>query len=577
MDFLTTAALAAELRSTVVPSRVQQVVQTDAHSVALELYSGRERHYLLLSADPQAPRAHLLSAKPRRGDEDASPLLQLLRKYVRGARLTALTQPAWERILHFDFQHGEQGATRLTLELIGRWANLLLLRAVTDTTGTTAWRILDCLHRHRATDQAVRAAAPGQWYTPPPAAEGLPPDSLNQAQARQLLAAAGTTPLWRVLVEGLQGISPQAGRALAAQVQTAAGDEAAQADGLLAALAVWLQPLHNEQWQPWVQRNAAGQVTAYGAQMPAAGSEDLQTVAGISQALELAHSPATQAASDGYAVVRHQTGAAIRRAADELSKRRAAIERQLRPRVEIEQLRAAGEWILALSSQIAPRQTVLTLPAEAGLPPVMLDPALSPAKNAAACFKRYHKAQRAAQMAAPRLAALEADRAYLGQLEADLTLASDRSEIDAVRAALAEAGFTRRRKPGRGVASPAPQGPRRFFSVEGYTILVGRNSRQNDHLTFDIAGPDDLWLHARGLPGSHVVIRSGGAAVSEATIAQAARLAAHFSKARPETRAEVIVTERRAVRRAPGRSHPGMVTVSKERVVSVHEPARMEN
>jgi predicted ribosome quality control (RQC) complex YloA/Tae2 family protein len=113
------------------------------------------------------------------------------------------------------------------------------------------------------------------------------------------------------------------------------------------------------------------------------------------------------------------------------------------------------------------------------------------------------------------------------------------------------------------------QGPRRFTSAEGYTILVGRNSRQNEHVTFDLAGSDDLWLHARGWPGSHVVIRSGGRPVSQETVAQAAGLAAFYSKAQREAWVDVIVAERRRVRRPPGPRHPGMVAVDGEQVVRV--------
>jgi predicted ribosome quality control (RQC) complex YloA/Tae2 family protein len=242
-------------------------------------------------------------------------------------------------------------------------------------------------------------------------------------------------------------------------------------------------------------------------------------------------------------------------------------------------LRASGEWILALATQIAPRQAELALPPGVELPPIRLDPALSPADNAAAYFKRYRKARRAAEMGGPRLEALAAELSYLEQLSADLALAADRNEIDAVRAALAEAGYARRRarsvpsgvqaKTGPSLGEERVQGPRRFTSAEGYAILVGRNSRQNEHITFDLAGPDDLWLHARGWPGSHVVIRSGGRPVSDETVRQAAGLAAFYSRAQREAWVDVIVVEKRRVRRLPGKRHPGMVTVDGEQVVRV--------
>ena len=136
-----------------------------------------------------------------------------------------------------------------------------------------------------------------------------------------------------------------------------------------------------------------------------------------------------------------------------LQRRRNSIGRELRPPEEIDRLRVSGEWILALSSTIAPRQTELTLPDELEMPPVALDPALSPADNAARYFKRYRKARRARQFAEPRLAEVEAELAYVEQLAADLALAADRSEIDAVRAQLVDAGYLR--TPGTKVVSQA--------------------------------------------------------------------------------------------------------------------------
>ena len=272
---------------------------------------------------------------------------------------------------------------------------------------------------------------------------------------------------------------------------------------------------------------------------------------------------------DAYGAARRQVAATIDRVRRGLERRRESIGRELRPPDEIDRLRTSGEWILALSSTIEPRQTELGLPDELQMPPVVLDPTLSPADNAARYFKRYRKARRAREFGEPRLAEVEGELAYVEQLASDLALATDRSEIDAVRAQLVEDGYLR--QPRTRVVNQA-KGPRQFTSQEGFAIVVGRNSRQNERVTFEIAAPDDLWLHARGLPGSHVVIRSGGRIVSDATLRQAAELAAYFSAGRGEAAVDVIVTSRRQVRRAPG-GRQGMVMVEGERTWRVRPPA----
>ncbi|MEI2690770.1 MAG: NFACT RNA binding domain-containing protein [Anaerolineae bacterium] len=577
-DFWATAAIADELRRTITPGRVQQVLQVDAASLALEVYADRARRYLLLSADLHAPRVHLLRDKPRRGVDTASTLLQLLRKYVRGAALVAVHHPPWERVLWLDFQHPEFGQTSIVVELIGRWANLLLVRGVDD------FRILECLHHHRPQEGVLRPALPGQLYQPPPAQGGMTPDAFDLAQATRLLAAAPPeTPLWRVLVDSLQGVSPLAAREM---VQRSLGDAQARAGQagvmtpLVETVADWVEMLHAGRWQPCLARSATGAAIAFAPYLLTQhGGAQIEALASISLAVEQFYGEQSESIGDTYAAARRQVEASIQRAARWLEKRQVALERELRPAEEIERLRASGEWILALATQIAPRQAELALPEGVELPPIRLDPTLPPAGNAAAYFKRYRKAQRAAAMGQPRLEALAAELSYLEQLSADLALAADRNEIDAVRTALAEAGYLRQRKLARsappgslaqtGQSKIQVQGPRRIVSQEGYTILVGRNSRQNEQITFDLAGPNDLWLHARGWPGSHVVIRSGGQPVSDETVAQAAGLAAFYSKAQREAWVDVIVVERRRVRRPPGKRHPGMARVDGERVVRV--------
>ena len=182
-DTWTVSAVANQLRETIVPGRVQQVVQVDDASLAFEIYAQRQRFYLLASASQQTPRLHLLSDKPRRGVETASPLLQLLRKFVRDSLLVGIEQPDWERLLILRFEHAELGATHLIAELIGRWANILLLRPAGKEKGKVKggerrvegeeWRVLECVHRYRLQDGASRPALPGQLYTPPPTQPAL--------------------------------------------------------------------------------------------------------------------------------------------------------------------------------------------------------------------------------------------------------------------------------------------------------------------------------------------------------------------------------------------------------------------
>jgi predicted ribosome quality control (RQC) complex YloA/Tae2 family protein len=156
-DALTTAAIAAELRAELLDGRVQQVLLPDRLSLAMEIYAHRQRRYLLASAHPQAARVHLLAEKPRRGVDSASPLLLLLRKYVRGARLVDIIQPPAERILHLTFD-GPLEPVTLVIEVIGRYSNLVLVGA--------DGAVLDAIKRVGPDINRYRVVLPSHAYGP---------------------------------------------------------------------------------------------------------------------------------------------------------------------------------------------------------------------------------------------------------------------------------------------------------------------------------------------------------------------------------------------------------------------------
>jgi predicted ribosome quality control (RQC) complex YloA/Tae2 family protein len=149
----------------------------------------------------------------------------------------------------------------------------------------------------------------------------------------------------------------------------------------------------------------------------------------------------------------------------------------------------------------------------------------------------------------------------------DVREAENQPEIAAVGHELEKLGLTRRHKSSKGGRQPTG-GPRRFESTSGYEILVGRNAQQNEQVTFRHARAEDLWLHARGAPGSHVVIRRRGSDPDEATIEAAAQLAAYYSSLRGERNAPVSLTQCRFVSRAAS-GRPGQVTIRNDRTVVV--------
>lgn len=575
LDALTMACVADELRDTLVGGRVQEVLIPDDLSLGFEVYAGQHRHYLLASAHPVLGRVLLSSQKLRRGVEKESSLLLLLRKLVRGGIFSSIEQPPFERILRLGLEHVAWGHHTLIVEIMGRHSNVILVGPGERACPEPGERVIDAVKRVDSRMSPARPVLPGQPYKPPPAQEKLPPSQLTELRLQQmLLAAPPRQPLWQVLVSGLLGVSPLLAREVAYRAQgqpRISVDQVTHLAPLLESLGDLLSPLvggplaslRAGPWQPTLVMES-GQPVAY-APYRITHLGEVVSMPSISQAIE--RYTAAAATADPYASAKRRVQEAIAAERVRLEHRRDALEGPLKGAEAAEGWRQWGEWILAYAHTLMPRQTELVAETGAGQPQhIPLDPNLSPVQNAQAYFARYRKAKRAALGNPQRLKKLGLALQDLAQLESDLSLAASRPEIEVVRASLVQAGHVRSGASRQRVASPG--GPLSLTSPEGLVILVGRNSRQNDEVTFRRAGGDDWWFHAHGVPGAHVVVAAGSKALPPATIQRAAELAAFFSPLRSEPVAAVDFTRRRYVRRIPGAA-PGLVTFSQEQTIQV--------
>lgn len=557
-DAVTIRALVDELNARLAGGRVQDSVEIDEASFGLEVYAGRVRHYLVLSAHQQHARVHLSSEKLRRGVQKPSPLGLLLRRYVEGARLERVHQPPWERVLSFEFD-GPEGVFNLIAEPMERRANLLLVR----DDGV----IMDCVRRVGPQENRVRISLPNHPYVPPPAQTAKrDPATLTLTLLGDMLDGAPGEQARQVLTRRLLGFSPQVAREVVHRATGSATTRAADtsARALLAAIEDLFGAFEAGRWEPGnvVEGDA---ITAYAAYRITyqVGWEPAES---MSAALERYFGPLT--GEDAYAAAKRPVQEAIAEAQDRVRKKLESLRQSLQDEAALERLRQSGELLLAYQYTLAPGQTTLRAQYDPDGPELVieLDPALTPLENARRYFERYDKAKRAREGVPGLVAAAEQELAYLEQLEADLALATNWPEIGEVQEALQAGGYWR----GKRVAQPGggKSAPLKIATEDGYVIWVGRNARQNDIVTFEKGGPDDLWLHVRGVPGAHVIVKSGGRPVPDAVLRRAAALAAYYSPARTEARVLVDVTPRKYVRKIKG-GKPGMVTYRNESPVEV--------
>lgn len=556
MDAITLTAVAWELRDLLIGGRVQAVIPPDEYGLALELYARGARHWLLLDANPRRPRLHLLAEKARRGLETDTPFLLLARKWLDGARLSEVFQPAWERVLFLTFT---QGGERMTLaaEVMGRWSNVLLL----DADG------IICASLRRFEGASARLPLPGRPYAPPPPQAGkLPVDLFRREDAERMVRTSPpAAPIWRLLVEQLAGLSPLLAREL---VFRAVGDAQATpnhpnaspealSDGL-----DWVRRLVREGgWAPALALDPATGTPLAFAPYELTHLGPCRPYPSISQAAAAFYTAALGA--DAYAGRRAGVQALLTAARERLQARREALQAEMSRAAAAETLRQWGEWILAYATTLPAGAAELVADTGAETLRIPLDPTLSVVANAQAYFARYHKARRALEKLPGLLAEVERDLAYLDQLQADLNLADNAAHLEDIRQAIVAAGLVRPPGERRSPRPPASQ-PLRLRSRDGFEVIIGRHALQNERVTWELAGPDDLWLHTERVPGAHVIIRTHGRPVPSTTLEEAAGWAAYYSAARHDGNVPVLYTQRRHVRRVPG-GRPGQVRVLQAR------------
>jgi predicted ribosome quality control (RQC) complex YloA/Tae2 family protein len=553
IDGLVLAAVAREIRG-LIGARFAGVRQPDPEAAVLALRSKDGVGHVYCSVHARTARVHL-SGRPET-TERLLPFGQLLRSRLAESRLAWVEQPAFDRVLRLGFD-ALDGLLVLVAEIMGRYSNLILVR---DAVVLGAVKVVTAHMSPR------RPVLPGRPYVPPPTERPVPGELTDEA-VRGL--CSGPRALWQQITSGVQGL----GGALAHEAVRRAGlDPLAPASEALdaaprlrAALDALAAVRRAESFDP-AAYESGGRTVAFSA-IPLAVYLDLarEPVRSMSEALERYYrdvadtSPLEDRRRALAAAARH----ALRQRERALEENRRALEESARA----ERYRVMGELLLAYASRVSPRASAVALPdytADGVEITVPLDPGLSAVENAQRFFRRYGKAQAAARAVPDRIARLEAEARTFREALVHIATAASADDLWEVQTDLAEARLLRRGPRSRPVA---PTGPRRFEAPGGGTILVARSARENDHLTFRMAGPDDLWFHARGLAGAHVVLKTDRVP-DERAISAAAQAAAYFSEGRDGAVVAVDWVARKHVRKPRG-APPGTVTYSEERTVRV--------
>ena len=563
MDGLTLGFMARELQETLKDGRIEKVNQPEKDMLVLLIRAQGKNHKLLLSAAPSFARAHLTGASYA-NPADAPMFCMLMRKHLQSGRITELTQLGGDRVLKITIENkdelGDSAPRELYLELMGRHSNLTLVKD---------GRIVDAI-RHVSGDMSrVRQALPGLPFVPPPAQDKLDPAQLTQeALAEKLSALSG--PLDKALAASIRGLSPAAAREIAFRATGLHRSELSdlKLPQLVQVVCAFFSRLP-ELFQPTAQMEPDGLM----ADVLPFPYLSLET------ALQKPY-PTLSAALDAFYFGRdrrdrmNQKSQTLKRLIkthlERDEKKLALQEEELTASAKMEEYRIAGELLTAQGYLVPRGAERVELPnfydPPGGSAVIDLDVALTPAQNAQKYFKRYRKARVAQDLAREQKEKTLKEIELLEQALFDLEESETEQDMGDVRKALEDGGILRPAAAKGGKKKPKqPESlPMRFEAPDGTEIIVGKNSSQNDRVTGAAKG-NDTWLHAKDMPGSHVIVKAEHP--SPEALSMALRLAAWYSRGKGAA-VPVDYTLRKHVKK-PGGSPAGFVIYTNQKTVMV--------
>lgn len=540
LDSLVIAGLAKELNQTLEGARIDKIYMPRRDRVVLHLRLRQGTGKLLLAAGGDA-RVHLTEEKF--DNPDVPPMLcMLLRKQLSSGRFLSATQPEGERILDLCFSAADEmgfiGEKHLICEMTGRLTNVIL----TDSQGL----ILGCM-KQVDYEMSDRAVMPGLRYHLPPK-----PDkpALQELTLEELTALCRQAEQARDLCGMVTGLSPLCAREC---LHRAGGDTLLWAKELKGLTS--LEPT------PYLLETDTGSPADLSAMeithKPTWACTRQASFSALLDAFYLQRSREESLKNASQQLVRNITTLKNR-----LERKLAAQQQELHSATQRERLKEQADLITAnlyAIKQGDSKAVVVDYFAE-GMPTreIPLDPLLSPQENAQRLYHKYTRLKRAEEALEQQILQGQEELAYLEAVLYSFSAASDLRQIEEVREELVENGYLRSKDKQKKKPKPAAFAPRSFILDGGLTALCGRNNRENDQLTHRHAGKNDLWFHARNIPGSHVILLTEGAQPSDKALEQAAAIAAYYSGAANQPRVPVDYTKVRHVKKTQG-AKPGMV------------------
>ena len=525
-----------ELRRELVNGRIQKINQPFEQELVLQIRSNRQSHRLLLSAHPVFGRIQLTQTTFE-NPAQPSTFIMVLRKYLQGALIESIEQVENDRIVEITVSNkneiGDHIQATLIIEIMGKHSNILLV-------DKSSHKILEVIKHVGFSQNSYRTLLPGSTYIAPPSTDSLNPFTVKDEKLFEILQTQ------ELKAKNLQSLFQGLGRDTANELENI----------LVSDKLSTFRNFFGQETKPFLTETSFSPI-------PFENSVG-EPFSSLSDLLDTYYKD--KAERDR---VKQQASELIRRVENELQKNRHKLkkqEKELLATDNAEEFRQKGELLTTFLHQVPNDQDQVILDNYYTNQPIIiaLDKALTPSQNAQRYFKRYQKLKEAVKYLTELIEETKATILYLESVETVLNQAG-LEEIAEIREELIQTGFIRRRQREKIQKRKKPE---QYLASDGKTIIyVGRNNLQNEELTFKMARKEELWFHAKDIPGSHVVI-SGNLNPSDEVKTDAAELAAYFSKGRLSNLVQVDMIEVKKLNKPTG-GKPGFVTYTGQKTLRV--------
>lgn len=569
-DGITIANITKELQETLSGGRVYKIAQPESDELLLTIKNNGSQYRLLLSANASLPVVYLTqNNKP--SPLTAPGFCMLLRKHLQNARITAISQPGLERVIHLHLEHlnelGDVCQKKLIVEIMGKHSNIIFC--------DDKDMIIDSIKHISGIVSSVREVLPGRTYFLPRTQEKADPLSYAEDGSEvapltfadfKLQMLSKPMPLYKALYTSYTGLSP----IIAQEICFRAGVDAdlpakalAEESGdslkpVFHALSGMMTQVAAGNFSPVIVYESDGRTPLEFAALPLTlyGDKETRTFQSINDVLERYY------AEKGVVTRIRQKSADLRRIVQTALERNVKkYDLQLRQMKDTEKrdtYKIYGELLNTYGYNVAPgAKTLEAVNYYTGEPvTIPLDATLTPQENAIRYFEKYGKMKRTYEALSELTLQVKEEIEHLESILAALDIALHEEDLVQIREELVENGYIHRK--GGAKKAKVVSRPFHYVSSDGFHIYVGKNNFQNDELTFKFATGGDWWFHAKQMPGSHVILKTEGADVPDRAFEEAARLAAYYSKGRGQDKVEIDYIQKKHVKKPAG-AKPGFV------------------